>query len=308
MSGHFDGDCDACAGNTRYATSNNVDRVGAPHGRASAKAVQVADHRIFYSEGGPKDAEAVVLVHGFSSSADSWNRLAGQLKKRYHVIAPDLPGWGESTRIDSAPYGYSDQVARLHQFLEQLGVRRFHLAGHSMGGGISARYASLHPEQLITLGLIAPHGATEPEESELARCVAQGDNWLVVSSMEGFERLMKNLFVNRPFVPRPVLKYLAQQTISRSEKTQRIFDEINSGTPLLEELKQIKAPTLIAWGDDDRLIDVSAAQVFRSQIQNSEVLIMKQTGHMPLLENVRQCGSAYVAFIEKQSKTKRAVA
>lgn len=272
------------------------------------KSVQVGDHRMVYSEGGPSNSETVVLVHGFSSSADSWNRLAGQLTKRYHVIAPDLPGWGESTRIDSAPYGYSAQVERLHQFLEQLGVREFHLVGHSMGGGISARYASLHPEQVITLGLIAPHGATEPEASELARCVANGDNWLVVSSMEGFERLMKNLFVKRPFVPRSVLKHLAQQTISRSDKTQRIFDEINSSTPLLEELKHIKAPTFVAWGDDDKLIHVSAAQVFRSEIQNSEVLIMKQTGHMPLLENVRQCGSAYLGFIEKQSKTKRAVA
>lgn len=272
------------------------------------KSVRVGDHRMVYSEGGPSNSETVVLVHGFSSSADGWNRLAGQLTKRYHVIAPDLPGWGESTRIDSASYGYSAQVERLHQFLEQLGVRQFHLVGHSMGGGISARYASHYPEQVITLGLIAPHGATEPEASELARCVATGDNWLVVSSMEGFERLMKNLFVKRPFVPRSVLKHLAQQTISRSDKTQRIFDEINSSTPLLEELKQIKAPTFIAWGDDDKLIHVSAAQVFRSEIQNSEVLIMKQTGHMPLLENVRQCGSAYLAFIEKQSKTKRAVA
>ena len=272
------------------------------------KSVQVADHRVFYSEGGPKDAEPVVLVHGFSSSADGWNRLAGQLTKRYHVVAPDLPGWGESTRIDLASYGYQAQVERLHQLLEQLGVRQFHLVGHSMGGGISARYASLYPEQVMTLGLIAPHGATEPEASELARCVANGDNWLVVSSMDAFERLMKNLFVKRPFVPRPVLKYLAEQTISRYAKTQQIFDEINSSTPLLEGLKQIKAPTFIVWGDDDKLIHVSAAQVFRSAIQNSEVLIMKQTGHMPLLENVRQCGGAYLAFIEKRRGAKEAAA
>lgn len=269
------------------------------------KAVQVADHRIVYSEGGENNAETVVLVHGFSASADSWNRLAGQLTKRYHVIAPDLPGWGESTRIDSASYGYPDQVERMHHFLEQLGVRQFHLVGHSMGGGISARYAVLYPRQVITLGLIAPHGVREPEQSELSRCVSQGDNWLVVSSMQGFERLMKNLFVKRPFVPRPVLKYLAEQTITRSAKTQLIFDEMHSSTPLQEELKQIKAPTLIVWGDDDKLIHASAADLFRNSIQNSEVLIMKQTGHMPLLENVRQCGAAYLAFIEKGMAQKK---
>jgi abhydrolase domain-containing protein 6 len=62
------------------------------------------------------------------------------------------------------------------------------------------------------------------------------------------------------------------------------------------------------WGDDDKLIHISAAEVFRNAIQNSEVLIMKQTGHMPLLENVRQCGGAYLAFIEKRRGAKEAAA
>ncbi|HEX5433651.1 MAG TPA: alpha/beta fold hydrolase [Candidatus Angelobacter sp.] len=273
------------------------------------KSLQVGDHRIVYSEGGKSDAEPVVLVHGFNASADSWNRIAAQLTKRYHVIAPDLPGWGASTRSDSASYGYPAQIERLHQFVGQLGLTRFHLAGHSMGGGISARYAAMYPNEVMTLALIAPHGITETEQSELFRSVTKGDNWLVVSSMESFERLMKNLFVKRPFVPRPVLKYMAQQTIRGAEKTQRIFDEIQANSPpLLELLAHIKAPTFIVWGDDDKLIHVSAAELFRKNIANSEVLIMKQTGHMPLLENVKQCGAAYVAFLSRCGAKKEAAA
>lgn len=273
------------------------------------KAVQVGDHRIVYSEGGGKNAETVVLVHGFSASADSWNRIAAQLTRRYHVIAPDLPGWGVSTRIDSASYGYLAQVERLHAFLQQLGLSRFHLVGHSMGGCISGAYAARYPDEVITLGLIAPHGAAEPEQGELARAVAQGDNWLVVSSMQAFDRLMANLFVKRPFVPGPVLKYLAHQTISRSAKTQRIFDELQANNPpLQEQLAKIKAPAFIIWGDQDKLIHFSAAEVFRKAIENSEVLIMKQTGHMPLMENVKQCGAAYLAFLERARTASKAAA
>jgi pimeloyl-ACP methyl ester carboxylesterase len=62
------------------------------------------------------------------------------------------------------------------------------------------------------------------------------------------------------------------------------------------------------WGDDDKLIHVSAAEVFRKAIGNSEVLIMSKTGHMPLLENVKQCGSAYAAFLDKQRRSSHAVA
>lgn len=273
------------------------------------KNLQVGDHRIVYSEGGRPDAEPVVLVHGFNASADSWNRIAAQLSKHYRVIAPDLPGWGASTRIDSASYGYSVQIERLHQFVGQLGLRRFHLVGHSMGGGISARYAATYPDEVLTLGLIAPHGVPEPEQSELFRSVTKGDNWLVVSSMDSFERLMKNLFVKRPFVPRPVLKYMAQQTIRGAEKTQRIFDEIQANNPpLMELLAHIKAPTFIVWGDQDKLVHVSAAELFCRNITNSELLIMKQTGHMPLLENVKQCGAAYIAFLKKCLAKKEAAA
>jgi|SwirhisoilCB3_FD_contig_81_2173637_length_4384_multi_4_in_0_out_0_2 abhydrolase domain-containing protein 6 len=273
------------------------------------KAVQIGDHRVVYSEGGKDNAEPVVLVHGFSASADTWNRMAAQLTKRYHVVAPDLPGWGESTRLDSASYGYTAQLQRLHDFLQQLGMRRFHLVGHSMGGCLSAGYAARYPDEVITLALIAPHGVTEPQQSELAACVARGDNWLIVSSPEGYERLMNNLFVQRPYIPRAVLEYMAQQTVRRSAKTQRIFDEIQAiNPPLLERLGQINVPTLIVWGDDDKLIHVSAAEVFRNAIGNSEVLIMSKTGHMPLLENVKQCGSAYAAFLDKQRRSSHAVA
>lgn len=273
------------------------------------KAAQVGDHRVVYSQGGKDGAEPVVLVHGFSASADSWNRITAQLTRRYYVIAPDLPGWGESTRMDSASYAYPAQVERLHQFLQQLGLSRFHLVGHSMGGCISSAYAARYPDEVITLGLIAPHGVTEPVESELARAVAQGDNWLVVSSMPGFERLMENLFVKRPYAPRSVLNYFAEQTISRHAKTQRIFDEIQANDPpLQEQLGKIKAPTFIIWGDQDKLIHVSGAEVFRKSIGNSEVLILEQTGHMPLMENVKQCCAAYMAFLEKARAANKAAA
>ena len=272
-------------------------------------AIQVGDHRIVYSEGGQGKAETVVLVHGFSSSADAWNRMAAQLTKRYHVIAPDLPGWGASTRLEAASYGYPAQVERLHQFVQQLGLKRFHLAGHSMCGCITAAYAARYPDEVITLGLLAPHGVKEPEQSELARDVARGDNWLVVSSTDGFYRLMDNLFVKRPFVPRVVLKYLAQVTVSRAAKTRLIFDEVQVNTPpLLEQLGQIKAPTFIAWGDQDKLIHFSAAEVFREGIGNAQVLIMKQTGHMPVMENVKQCCSEYLAFLTKSRSAKEAAA
>jgi pimeloyl-ACP methyl ester carboxylesterase len=269
--------------------------------------VQVGDHRVVYSEGGV--GEPVVLVHGFGASADSWNRFAKPLTKRYHVIAPDMPGWGASTRLETASYGYPVQVERLHQFLSQLGLGRVHLVGHSMGGFISSAYAAQYPDKVITLGLIAPHGMVEPEPSELFLDVAKGDNWLVASTHQEFERLLNNVFAKRPYAPKAVLRYLAEHAIRHSAKSQQIFEEMQTNTPLLvERLPKITAPALIIWGDYDRVLHVSSAELFRRGIKNSEVMLIPGSGHMPLVENARQCSAAWLAFADKSRQARGAAA
>ena len=262
------------------------------------KSVQVSDHRIAYSEGGK--GEPVVLLHGFGASADNWNRMAAQLTKNYRVIAPDLPGWGQSTRIDSASYAYPQQLERLRQFLTELGLKRFHLLGHSMGGFLASAYAARYPEDVVTLGLIAPHGIKEPQPSELALSVAAGDNWLVARSVPEVDRLLNKVFARRPYVPKSVFKLLAAHAIRGSAKSAKIFAEMQTNAPpLVERLGQIKAPTLIIWGDQDRVLHVSCAEVFRQGIKSSELLVLPGIGHMPPVENARVCATAWMEFVEK---------
>jgi abhydrolase domain-containing protein 6 len=269
--------------------------------------VQVGDHRVVYAEGG--HGEPVVLLHGFGASADSWNRFAKPLTRRYRVIAPDQPGWGASTRLESASYGYPAQVERLHQFLSALGLKRVHLVGHSMGGFIASAYAARYPDEVITLGLIAPHGMVEPEPSDLFRDVAKGDNWLVASSYQEFDRLLNNVFARRPYAPKAVVRYLAAHAIRGSAKSAKIFAEMQTNDPPLEDrLPLIHSPTLIIWGDQDRVLHVSCADLFRRGIKSSELMIIPGSGHMPLIENARQCASAWLAFVDKSRQARGAAA
>jgi abhydrolase domain-containing protein 6 len=251
----------------------------------------------------------VVLLHGFGASADSWNRFAKPLTRRYHVIAPDQPGWGASTRIESASYGYPAQVERLHQFLSALGLKRVHLVGHSMGGFIASAYAARYPDEVITLGLIAPHGMTEPEPSELFRDVAKGDNWLVATTRPEFDRLLNKVFAKRPYAPKAVLNYLADHAIRNSAQSAKIFAEMQTNNPpLADRLANVTAPTWIVWGDQDRVLHVSSADLFRLGIRNSEVMIIPGSGHMPLVENAGACSRAWLAFVEKSRQARGAAA
>src|SRR5215470_18277811 len=262
------------------------------------KTVQVGDHRIVYSEGGK--GEPVVLLHGFAASADNWNRFASRLTKTCRVIAPDLPGWGQSTRLEAESYAYPKQLERLHQFVTQLGLKRFHLVGHSMGGFLGSAYAGRYPEEVITLGLLAPHGITEPQPSELALSVAAGVNWLVARSVPEFDRLLNKVFARRPYLPKSVFKLLAAHAIRGSAKSASIFAEMQTNDPpLIERLGQIKAPALIVWGDQDRVLHVSCAEVFRQGIKDPALLVLPGIGHMPLVESAHACATAWMKFVEK---------
>jgi abhydrolase domain-containing protein 6 len=272
------------------------------------RTIQVGDHRVVYSTGG--SGETILLLHGFGASGDGWNRLAAKLVKKYRVIAPDLPGWGASTRLEPASYAYLSQLDRLRSLIQELKLERFHLAGHSMGGFLAAAYAARFPDDVISLGLLAPHGMAEPQPSELARSVERGDNWLVASSLEGFQRMLDNLFVRRPYIPGVVVKYLAKLAMSRSAKSRQIFEEMQRNEPpLIKRLPEIKAPALIVWGDQDRVLHVSCAELFKANIEKAQLAIVKNCGHMPLTEQLNAWAGLYLAFIEEAGRSaKRASA
>lgn len=98
----------------------------------STKSVQVGNHKIVYLEGGVGDA--VVLLHGFGDSKDAWVKFSRELVKTNRVVIPDIPGFGESTKDYNSKYDIGTQVARIHEFAKAIGLKKFHIAGNSMGG------------------------------------------------------------------------------------------------------------------------------------------------------------------------------
>jgi pimeloyl-ACP methyl ester carboxylesterase len=129
--------------------------------------VAVNDHKWVFLEGGKGDA--VVFLHGFGMHKDFWGGLLKYYSSTHRVIAPDLPGFGESTRINSSNYDIKSQVKRLHLFLKKKELKSFHLVGFSMGGGIAAYYSSMYPNNVKSLFLISPYGVSYERKSDCFR-------------------------------------------------------------------------------------------------------------------------------------------
>lgn len=267
----------------------------------SERQQEVAGLSIHYYEGGPREAETILLIHGFAANKDNWPRFARYLTDRYRVIAIDLPGFGESSKPD-ASYDVGSQVERLAAFIRALGIQRLHLVGNSMGGHIGALYAARYPSQVLSLALFANAGVTSPRPSELRQRLENGQaNPLLVDSAEDFQRLLDFVFVEPPDLPERVKGYLAERAVASSASNRRIFQQlVERYIPLEPELPKIQAPTLLLWGDRDRLLDVSSVEVMRPLLKKPSVVIMANCGHAPMVERPEETARHYLAFLANQ--------
>ncbi len=254
------------------------------------------EHWVWLEGGQSKDL--VVLVHGFGADKDDWDFFAHALQM--HVVVPDLPGFGESDRDPAKSYDVASQADRLHAFFQAQGLKHFHLVGNSMGGAISSYYAWKYPEDVITLGLFDSGGVTSPHKSELSAALARGENPLIVDSPEGVEHLLAFAFVHPPFIPAPMKRAAAAHFAAAAAFNKKIFSDLMEKKPVGMEplLAAIQTPTLVLWGDTDRIIDSSAADVFMSGLPHATKVILKDCGHAPMMERPVETAEQYRAFLQ----------
>ena len=261
------------------------------------KEARIGDHQIVYLEGG--EGETIILLHGYGGDKDNWTRFAKYLTRSYHVLIPDLAGFGESSKLPEENYDIENQVTRIDRFAEVLKLGEFHMAGHSMGGMIAAVYGAKHPEKILTLALVAPAGLKSPQKSEFAKQSEKGINPFLVSTPGEYEKLISFLFVKPPPIPTPVKIALAAQRISQRAFNEKILKDIRKAHLSLEPfLPAVHAPVLIIWGDSDKILDVSCVSILEKKLKNCRTLIMKEMGHVPILERPQETAMAYLYFLK----------
>jgi pimeloyl-ACP methyl ester carboxylesterase len=266
----------------------------------SEHVVTVDRHEIHYLDGGRGDT--VLLLHGIFAEKDHWVEFARSLTPHYRVIALDIPGFGESSRLASHSYEYADQVRLLEEFVEQLGLQHVHLAGSSMGGTIAALYAIKFPERVRSVAFIgAPPGIRSPQASEMDRRMAAGEIPLIARTPIEFDRMMTMVFVKRPFMPYPILQDASDKAVSLATSNVRLWDSQRRDAYLLEEqLPALAARTLTLWGDGDNIFNVSGVETIRRLLPMQEVHVLRGVGHLPMMERPRETASLYEVFLKKQ--------
>jgi abhydrolase domain-containing protein 6 len=262
------------------------------------QSVQVDDHKIVYLEGGK--GETVVLLHGFALNKDAWAAFAKYLKG-FHLVIPDLPGFGESSQVPTDSYDVESQVKRLDRFMEKLNLDKFHLAGQSMGGAYTATYGARHPDKVLTLALLDPAGAPSENKSEYVKQLEQGNNLLLMANAADFDKLMALVFATPPRIPAPFKRILVADMVAHAAFDKKIWNDWQPEkftlTPILP---LIQAPVLIIWGDQDKIVDIGGAAFLEKNLKQSTVVIIKDAGHAPMMEKPEESAKAYLSFLKEQ--------
>lgn len=266
---------------------------------AEVREVQVAGHRWSVLEAGDPDKPLLVLVHGFVGSKENWLPVMRELARTHRVVAPDLPGWGDSERHADADYGPLAQAARLKAFLATLDGKPTLLLGHSMGGQVVGLLAAREPRVADRIGLMSAAGVRF-DDNDFGRRVLEGENPFEVTDRASLHRYLAIVFADPPWVPWPASAALVRQRRADVAFEQRVLDGIGRGPEALMlegELDRIDMPVLLLWCRDDRVIDVSAAEIFHRGLRDSRTVLLAGCGHMPMMAQPGNVATAIRDFV-----------
>ena len=264
--------------------------------------MDVGGMRLHVRDRGPRDAAAVVMIHGTASHLQSWDDWASGLADRFRVVRLDLPGHGLSEPDPTGDYSDERSVALLVELMDQLGLEKANIVGSSLGGRIAWKFAAAHPERTAKLVLVSPDGFASP-----------GFEYGKAPEVPASLSLMKHFLPMR--LLRPQLSAAYADGSKMSGATLHRYHDLMRGPgnreALLERMRQtvlappepylkmITAPTLLVWGEKDRMIPVSNAQDYLRVMPDAELVSFPGLGHVPQEEAPETSLQPVRAFLER---------
>jgi abhydrolase domain-containing protein 6 len=261
-------------------------------------AVAAGDTTWSYYAGG--DGPAIVLLHGFDADKTVWLDVAAQLTAHFHLLIPDLPGWGESSRSVAADYSIEAQAERLHTFVLAIGVRDFVLVGHGTGAAVAAVYAAEYPQAVRELALLDAYGlhTTHSAFSD----AAVGKQLFGYDDRASLARANALLYTRPP----PLHGRLADVRIRRNQADRAFIEDAlrrlrqpAQQLVVQDRLSSLDMPVLGLWCHDDTVIDRSALDSLRNGLTHAATISTSTINgckHLPMLEKPVETAQILTGF------------
>jgi pimeloyl-ACP methyl ester carboxylesterase len=288
-----------------YTPDTDPDAMKAKYAYGTSKFMALSPGlNVHYRDEGKADGPALVLIHGSNASLHTWEDWSKRLGDTYRVISLDLPGHGLTGADPSGNYNPDRYAEVVDQLLTRLAVPRAIIAGNSMGGYVSMRYALKHPEKTAALVLLDASGAPQKPKADLPIGFR-------IMQTPGIRNL--SLYISpRSLFDTSVRRSMAVQSVVTDALVDRYW-ELNrfpgnraatlwrfqnyDRSSQSDQIAQIKDPTLILWGEKDTVIPVADAAWFGKTIVGSKVITYPNVGHIPMEEIPDQSANDVKAWL-----------
>jgi pimeloyl-ACP methyl ester carboxylesterase len=283
--------------------------------RVAYRTVNIEGLDIFYREAGPKDAPVLLLLHGFPTSSHMFRNLIPALADEFHLIAPDYPGFGNSSMptVDQFNYSFDNLAEVISKFTEQIGLQKYSLYVMDYGAPVGYRLATKYPDRIQAIvvqnGNAYDEGldnefwqpikeywkekTTEREQPLLSTFTREATIWQYTEGVRDKEAISPdNWNVDQPLLDRPgnVAIQLA------------LFYSYGSNPPLYPKwqtyFRDYQPPTLIVWGKNDNIFPPAGAEPYRRDLKNLEFNLL-DTGHFALEEDCDKIAGLMRNFLRR---------
>jgi pimeloyl-ACP methyl ester carboxylesterase len=290
-----------------YAADIPAKELRAKYANAESEFVNLGNGlTVHLRDEGPKDAPAIILLHGSNASLHTWQQWVDRLGKDYRVIRYDQPGHGLTGAHPKDDYSANAFVDVVYRIAKNRGLEKFYLGGNSMGGWVTHEYAKQHPEKLLGIILVDASGAPEVQPKQLPIgfriAFTPGLNRLMhyITPRSVIETSLKQSVSNQAIVtPAEVDEYweLLRHPGNRAATGKRFAQYSTRLTATAVSAATAKLPTLILWGQEDKLIPVNSAAWFKTTYPNARTHIYANIGHMPMEEAPEQSAQDVRAWL-----------
>ena len=279
------------------------------------KTVEINGLDIFYREAGPKDAFSILLLHGFPTSSHMFRNLIPALSDKYHLVAPDYPGFGNSSmpKVDEFDYTFDNIAEIMDAFIQKIGLKNYSMYVMDYGAPVGYRIAVKHPERVQALivqnGNAYEEGLREfwdpikaywkeksKENADILRknlLTIEATKWQYTNGVRNPETIApENWFHDQYLMDRPGNKEIQLQ----------LFYDYGSNPPLYPDwqayFREFQPPTIITWGKNDYIFPPEGAIPYKRDLKNIDFHLL-DTGHFALEEDGGLIASLIRNFLDK---------
>lgn len=228
----------------------------------------------------------LVLLHGFPLDHHLWDEAVPLLEDTFDVIVPDLRGFGNSTTVDS-PYGMDDYASDIAGLLDQLGIQKAALVGHSMGGYVALAFARLYPDRVRGLGLVSSQVLADAPERKEGRYKSAAD--VEANGISGVVESMTPKFTSDERLQAYARASMERQPPAAYIGALKAMAERADSTPLLSSLP---LPVVVIHSDSDALIPIDRAREVKAALPQAHLVEIPDAGHLPMMKSAEKTAEA----------------